>query len=78
MPTSFHENPKDYRLGWIGMVGIFVVPVIVVIAVVAMLILNPRAATQISNAVEAELGIAQVPVPVQSPPSSVIAAVKAK
>jgi hypothetical protein len=78
MPTSLHENRKDYRLGWTGMVGIFVVPVIVVIAVVAMLVLDPRAATQISNAVEAEVGIAQVPVPAQSPPSSVIAAVRAK
>ena len=78
MPTSLHENPKDYRVGWTGMVGIFVVPVIVVIAVVAMLILDPRAATQISNAVEAELGIAQVPVPVQSPPPTVTAAVAAK
>ena len=76
MPTPLHENPKDYRLGWTGMVGIFVVPVIVVIAVVAMLILDPRAATQISNAVEAELGIPQVPV--QSPPPTVTAAVKAK
>ena len=78
MPTSLHENPKDYRVGWSGMVGIFVVPVIVVIAVVAMLILDPRATTQISNAVEAELGIAQVPVPVQSPPPTVTAAVAAK
>ena len=78
MPTSLPENPKDDRLGWTGMVGTFVIPAIVVIAVVAMLILNPRAATQISNAVEAELGIAQVPVPVKSPPSSVVAAVKAK
>ena len=78
MPTSLNENPKHDRLGWIGMVGIFVIPVIVVIAVVALLVLDPRAATQISNAVEAELGIAQVPMPVQSPPSSVIAAVKAK
>jgi hypothetical protein len=78
MPPSLHENPKDDRLGWTGMVGIFVIPVIVVIAVVALLVLDPRAAAQISNAVEAELGIAQVPVPVQPPPSSVIAAVKAK
>jgi hypothetical protein len=78
MPTPLHENPKDYRLGWTGTVGIFVVPVIVVIAVVAILILDPRAATQISNAVEAELGIPQVPVPVQSPPPTVTAAVKAK
>ena len=29
MPTSLNENPKDYRLGWIGTVGIFVIPVIV-------------------------------------------------
>jgi hypothetical protein len=78
MPTSLHENPKDYRFGWTGIVGIFIVPVIVLIAVVAVLVLNPRAATQISNAVEAELGIAQVPVPVQSSPLTVTAAVKAK
>jgi hypothetical protein len=78
MPTSLYENPKDYRLGWTGMIAIFVVPVIVVIALVAMLILDPHAATQISNAVEAELGIAQVPVPVQSPPPTVTAAVKVK
>jgi hypothetical protein len=77
MPTSLNENPKDYRLGWIGTVGIFVIPVIVVIAVVATLILDPRAATQISNAVEAEFGTAQAPAPVPSPPS-IVAAVKAK
>ncbi len=77
MPTSLPENPKDYRLGRTGKVGIFVIPVIVVIAVAAMLILDPRAATQISNAVAAEVGIVRVPVPVQPPPSSVIAAVKA-
>ena len=50
---------------------------IVVIAVVAMLILDPRAAIQISNAVEAEFGTAQAPAPVQSPPS-IVAAVKPK
>jgi hypothetical protein len=77
MPTSFNENLKDYRLGWTGIVGIFVIPVIVVIAVVAMLILDPRAAIQISNAVEAEFGTAQAPAPVQSPPS-IVAAVKPK
>ena len=78
MPTSLPENPKDCRLGLTGMVETFVIPVIAAIAVVAMLILDPRAETQISNAVEAEFGIAQVPVPAQSPPSSVIAAVKTK
>jgi hypothetical protein len=77
MPTSLNENPKDDRLGWTGAVGIFVIPVIVVIAVVAIMILDPRAATQISNAVEAEFGTAQAPAPVQSPPA-VVAAVKAK
>jgi hypothetical protein len=56
---------------------IFVIPVIVAIAVVATLILDPRAATQISNAVEAEFGTAQAPAPVPSPPS-IVAAVKAK
>jgi hypothetical protein len=77
MPTSFNEKPKEYRLGWTGIVRIFVVPVIVVMAVAAMLILDPRAATQISNAVEAEFGTAQAPAPVQPPPS-IVAAVKAK
>jgi hypothetical protein len=67
---------KDYRLGWIGIIGIFVLPVIVVFAVVALLLLHPGAATHISNAVEAEFGIAPVPAPVQSQP--VHAAVKTK
>jgi hypothetical protein len=77
MPTPLHEEPKDYRPGWIDITGVFVIPVIVVVALVAVLILNPRAATHISNAIEAELGFAQVQPPVQSPPS-VTAAVKAK
>jgi hypothetical protein len=71
MPTPLNENPKDYRL------GIFFIPAIVVIAMVAILILDPRAVTQISNAVEAEFGTAQAPAPVQPSPS-VHAAVKVK
>jgi hypothetical protein len=77
MPTSLGEEPKDYGLGWIGIVGVFVVPVMVVTALVAVLIMNPRAATHFSNAIETELGFAQVEPPGQSPPS-VTAAFKAK
>ena len=76
MPMPFNEKPKD-RLGWTGAVGIFVIPVMVVITIVAIIILDPRAATQISNAVEAEFSTAQAPAPVQSPPS-VVAVIKAK
>jgi hypothetical protein len=78
MPTSLHENPKDYRLGWTGIFGVFIVPMIVLIAVAGVLVLDPRAATQISNAVEAELGITQVPASVQSPPPTVTAGIKVK
>jgi hypothetical protein len=77
MPTSFNKDPNDYRLGWIGIVGIFVIPAVVVIAMVTILILNPSAVTQISNAVEAEFATAQAPAPVQPSPS-VHAAVKVK
>jgi hypothetical protein len=72
MPTSPHEEPKNHRHGWIEIM------VIVVIAVVTVLILDPRVSTHISNAVEAEFPIARNPAPVQSPPPSVTAAVKAK
>ena len=75
MPTPLSEELKDYRPGWTDIIGVFVIPVMVVTALVAVLILNPRAATHISNAIEAELGIAQAPV--QSPPS-ITAAVRAK
>jgi hypothetical protein len=78
MPTTLHEEPKDHRPGWIEIIGVFVIPVIVVIAVVTVLILDPRVSTHISNAVEAEFPIARNPAPVQSPPPSVTAAVKAK
>jgi hypothetical protein len=74
MPKPLHEGPQDYRLGWIGIIGIFVLPVIVVF--VALLLLHPGAATHISNAVEAEFGIAHAPAPEESPP--VHAAVKAQ
>ena len=69
MPTLLREKPKEYRLGWSDIIAVFVIPVIVVTALVAVLILNPRAATHISNAIEAELGITQVAAPVQKPPS---------
>jgi hypothetical protein len=78
MPTPLHEEPKDFRHGWIEIIGVFVVPLIVVIAVVTVLILDPRVATHISSAAEAELGFAQVLAPAQSPSPSVTAAVKAK
>jgi hypothetical protein len=77
MPTPFHEEPKAYRPGWIDTIGVFAIPAIVATALVAVLIMNPRAATHISNAIEAELGFAQVQPLVQSPPS-VTAAVQAK
>jgi hypothetical protein len=77
MPTQLHEDPKDYRLGWIDIIGIFVIPMIVVVAVVTVLILDPRAASSISSVAEAEFGTAQVLAPLQSP-HSVTAAVKAK
>jgi hypothetical protein len=76
MPTPLHEEQKDYRPGWIDIIGVFVIPMIVIIALVAVLILDPRAATHISNAIETESGIAQVPAPLQSSPPSVTAAVK--
>jgi hypothetical protein len=75
MPTPLDREPKDYRPAWTDIIGVFIIPVMVVTALVATLILNPRAAIHISNAIEAELGIAQAPV--QSPPS-ITAAVRAK
>jgi hypothetical protein len=79
MPTLLPEEPKDYRPGWIDIIGVFVAPVIVVVAVVAVLLLDPRAARHIASAAEAEFGTVQVLAPLQSQsPPSVIAAVKAK
>ena len=77
MPTPLDREPKDYRPAWTDIIGVFIIPVMVVTALVATLILNPRAAIHISNAIEAELGFAQVQPLVQSPPS-VTAAVQAK
>ena len=75
MPTPSNETPKD-GLGRVGVIGIFVIPMIVVIAVVAMMTLDPRVATHISDAVEAEFGTTLSSASAQPPP--LVHVVKAK